>query len=110
MGKSAIKAKSSYSGSCIIIPTKHAKAQAIMKSFWDILGASVIEYAVDTDRLGTFTGEVERIGTALECAKRKCKWSLEMLGDSAEYLLASEGSFGPHPFNVATLNRTNSLD
>ena len=97
MGKSVIKPKSSYSENCIIIPTKHAKSQAIMHNFWDILGARVIEYVVDTDRLGTFSGEVERQGTALECAKRKCEWSLEMLGDKAEYLLASEGSFGPHP-------------
>jgi hypothetical protein len=97
MGKSAIKPKSSYCGSRFIIATKHAKAQAIVKSFWDILGATVIEYVVDTDRLGTFTGEVERQGAALECAKRKCELSIEMLGDRAEYLLASEGSFGPHP-------------
>lgn len=97
MEESAVKLKSSYSGSCIIIPTKHAKSQAIMDSFWDILGASVIEHLVDTDRLGTFTGEVERQGTALECAKRKCEWSIEMLGDRAEYILASEGSFGPNP-------------
>lgn len=97
MEESTVKLKSSYSGSCIIIPTKHAKSQAIMDSFWDILGASVIEHLVDTDRLGTFSGEVERQGTALECAERKCKYSFDMLGDRAEYLLASEGSFGPHP-------------
>jgi hypothetical protein len=97
MEQSAIKPKSSYSGNCIIIPTKHAKSQAIMQNFWNILGASVIEYVVDTDRLGTFSGEVERQGSALECAKRKCEWSLEMIGDKAEYFLASEGSFGPHP-------------
>lgn len=97
MEKSAINPKSHYSGNCFIIATKHAKSQAIMQPFWDMLGASVIEYVVDTDRLGTFSGEVERIGTALECAKRKCEWSFEMLGSGAQYLLASEGSFGPHP-------------
>ena len=97
MEKSAIKSNSSYAGSCIIIATKHAKSEAIIKPFWDILGASIMEYVIDTDILGTFTGEVERQGTALECAKRKCELSLEMLGSKAEYFLASEGSFGPHP-------------
>ena len=97
MAKSSINIKSSYEGSCFIIGTKHSKSEAIAKPFWDILGASVLEYVVDTDRLGTFTGEIERQGTALECAKRKCEWSFDLLGAKAEYLIASEGSFGPHP-------------
>jgi hypothetical protein len=97
MGKSHIKPKSIYAESCIIITTKHAKSEAVIQPFWEILGASVIEYVVDTDKLGTFSGEVERQGTALECAKRKCEWSHATLGAKATYFLASEGSFGPHP-------------
>ena len=58
----------------------------------------MLEYVVDTDKLGTFSGEVERNGNALECARRKCEWSLERLGDKVEFAIASEGSFGPHPF------------
>lgn len=86
-----------YRGACIILPTKHAKSIAIATPFWDKLGASVLEYIVDTDTLGTFSGEIERQGNALECARRKCEWALELLGDKVEYCLASEGSFGPHP-------------
>ena len=86
-----------YQGACIIIPTKHAKSIAIAPPFWDKLGASVLEYYVDTDTLGTFSGEVERDGNALECARRKCEWALQLLGDKVEYCIASEGSFGPHP-------------
>ena len=97
MGKGPIKPKSSYHGSCFIIITKHAKSVAVMQPFWDILGASVIEHVVDTDKLGTFSGEVERQGTALDCVKHKCEWSVETLGSKAEYFIASEGSFGPHP-------------
>jgi hypothetical protein len=59
------------------------------------LGAEVVEWVVDTDRLGTFSGEIEREGTPVECARRKCDWGLDEL--SAEFGLASEGSFGPHP-------------
>lgn len=98
MATSFIKSKSSYDGKCFIIATKHSKSEAIAKPFWDILGASVLEYVVDTDRLGTFTGEIERQGTALECARSKCEWPSRLLGSKAKYLLASEGSFGPHPY------------
>lgn len=87
-----------YQGACIIIPTKHAKSIAIAPPFWNHLGTSVLEYYVDTDTLGTFSGEIERDGSALECARRKCLWALEILGDKVDYCLASEGSFGPHPF------------
>ena len=58
---------------------------------------SMLEYPLDTDLLGTFSGEVERQGNALECVRRKCEMGLDILGDKAEYGLASEGSFGPHP-------------
>ena len=87
-----------YQGACIIIPTKHAKSIAIAPPFWESLSASVLEYYVDTDLMGTFSGEIERDGNALECARRKCLWALELLGDKVDYCLASEGSFGPHPF------------
>jgi hypothetical protein len=86
-----------YQVACIIIPTKHAKSIAIAPPLWNRLGASVLEYYVDTDTLGTFSGEVEREGNALECARRKCEWALELLGDKVDYCIASEGSFGPHP-------------
>lgn len=57
-----------------------------------------MEYPLDTDAMGTFSGEVERVGSALECARRKCLIALDILGSKVEYCLASEGSFGPHPF------------
>ena len=63
-----------------------------------MLGMSLLEYPLDTDLLGTFSGEVERQGNALECVRRKCEMGLDILGDKAEYGLASEGSFGPHPY------------
>lgn len=80
-----------------MLPTKHAKSIAIAPPFWEKLQADVLEYQVDTDQLGTFSGEIERQGNALECARRKCEWSFEKLGNQVEFALASEGSFGPHP-------------
>ena len=53
----------------------------------------VVAAEVDTDRLGTFTGEVERPGPPRETALMKAR-----LGQGATGLpcaLASEGAFGP---------------
>jgi hypothetical protein len=98
MEKHPLKMRSAYAGSCFVLTTKHAKSIAAASPFWDKLKASMVEYPMDTDLLGTFTGEVERAGNALECARLKCDWSLKRLGEKVEFALASEGSFGPHPF------------
>ncbi len=86
-----------YAGEWIILTTKHAKALAVGKPFEKYLKANFLEYVVDTDQLGTFSGEIERKQTALECAKKKCELALEIPGSKIEFALASEGSFGPHP-------------
>lgn len=98
MAKYEMKYCSLYAGNCIVLTTKHAKSIAIAPHFRDKLEASVLEYIVDTDMLGTFSGEITRQGDALECARKKCEWSLNELGNKVEFALASEGSFGPHPF------------
>lgn len=86
---------SCYTGSEIILTTKHSKSLAIAPAFLTELGATIVESNVDTDTLGTFSGEIQRQGTALECVRHKCEWGMSLL--DAEYGLASEGSFGPHP-------------
>lgn len=74
MDEGFLKAASPYFGCCIILPTKHQKSNAIAPVFDTVLQAGVLEYVVDTDLLGTFSGEIERKGTALECAQKKCEW------------------------------------
>lgn len=49
----------------------------------------------NTDRFGTFSGEVERVGSQLEAARAKARAALEFTG--ADLVIASEGSFSPHP-------------
>jgi hypothetical protein len=93
-----INKDSPYRGSCFILATKHAKSIAIAPSFLENIGTGVIEYVCDTDQLGTFSGEIERKDSALECARCKCELALEKLGSGVEFVLASEGSFGPHSF------------
>jgi len=97
MAKNALKDKSLYAGSCIALTTKHAKSLAIAPAFLEKLDAQVFEYIVDTDKLGTFSGEITRQGTALECVRKKCAWPFTHLNTQIEYGLANEGSFGPHP-------------
>ncbi len=87
--------RSPYENCRIVLTTKHDKAVAIRPPFEELLSAEVITCDADTDQLGTFSGEVDREGTAFECVRRKCELGLQMTG--ATYGLASEGSFGPHP-------------
>jgi len=97
MAENTLNQNHAYAGCCIILPTKHAKSIAIAPPFVDVLKANVIEYILDTDEFGTFSGEVSRVGNALECARWKCERALDQLGDKVEFALASEGSFGSHP-------------
>jgi len=80
----------------VVIATKHEKEQAIGSLLKE---AFRMEYIVptgfDTDRLGTFTGEVERVLSPIEAARTKCVLAMEQC--DAEIAIGSEGSFGPHP-------------
>ena len=97
MGKKIIMNEQSvYAGSSIILTTKHEKAKAIAHPFLNILSANIIEYATDTDLLGTFSGEIERNGDSVHCAKTKALLGIN--STKADYGLSSEGSFGPHPY------------
>ncbi|MFZ4748814.1 MAG: DUF6671 family protein [Sphingomonas sp.] len=81
----------------IALATMHRKELALAKPFRRQLGAAiVVPPGIDTDTLGTFTGEIPRAGTIVETARAKA-----LLGMNATGLrrgLASEGSFGPHPY------------
>jgi hypothetical protein len=51
--------------------------------------------AYDTDRLGTFSGEVERTLSPLACARRKAELGVLLTG--LPYGIGSEGTFGAGP-------------
>ena len=87
---------SSYHNKTIVLTTKHQKDVCIAPSFKDILNAKVTNCEVDTDELGTFSKERERQGSAKDCVKIKCLWGMQVAGCS--YGIATEGSFGPHPY------------
>ena len=87
-----------YKNIPIVLATKHKKEQVIQKPFEDAFNANIfVPEDYDTDKFGTFAGEVPRLGTPYETVIKKAK-------DAAikyrfKYALASEGSFGPHPEN-----------
>lgn len=74
----------------------HGKERAIAPRIEARLGLRVVvPSGLDTDALGTFTGEIERPAGILETAVRKAKLGMEVSG--LELGIASEGSYGPHP-------------
>lgn len=80
-----------------VLTTMHAKERVIAPILREGLGLRVeLAGAVDTDRFGTFSREVERSGSQLDAAKAKIAAGFER-ASGARVGLASEGSFGPHP-------------
>lgn len=83
-------------GRSAVLVTMHGKERAVAPAFGQVLGLNVhVPPAVDTDALGTFSGETPRRGTMLETAVTKARLGIEATG--LRLALASEGSFGPHP-------------
>jgi len=80
----------------IVLATKHGKERAVRLPIKVGLGLEIIVPGViETDALGTFTGEIERRGSLREVLLQKARLGMEITGLSLG--LASEGSFGPHP-------------
>ena len=85
-----------FKGRKLLIATKHQKEKVIAPVLEKILGVDcfVVEN-LDTDILGTFTGEVERKDDPITTARKKCLMAMEFC--NCDLAIASEGSFGPHP-------------
>lgn len=80
----------------LVIATMHAKEQVIAPLLESELGVlcSIIS-DLNTDALGTFTGETERVSNPISTARAKCLLALQK--SDADIAVASEGSFGAHP-------------
>lgn len=80
----------------LIIATQHHKEKVIAPLFEDKLGVLCFtDSQLNTDVLGTFSGEVERNNDPITTARNKCIMAMELSG--ADLAIASEGSFGAHP-------------
>ncbi len=86
-----------YQGRAAALATMHGKEAAVAPPISELLGVDVsVPGNIDTDALGTFTGEIERPGDMLETARIKAEVGIELTG--SKLAIASEGAYGPHPF------------
>ena len=79
----------------VALGTMHGKEVAIAPPL-AALGIALQRADLDTDRFGTFAGDVPRAGDMLEAARAKARAAADATGLSTA--LASEGSYGPHPY------------
>ena len=85
-----------FKGRRLIIATKHKKESVIAPLLEKHLGVQCfVPTDFNTDKLGTFTGEIERKNDALTTVRQKCLLAMEEY--QCDLGIASEGSFGPHP-------------
>jgi hypothetical protein len=86
----------SYAGQQVCLATMHGKERATGRPFRLGLGVElVLPPDLDTDSLGTFTGESARPADAATTCRIKAEAGMANTG--LPLGLASEGSFGPHP-------------
>lgn len=80
----------------LVIATKHQKERVIAPLLEEHLGVTCfVNEAFDTDTLGTFSGEVERLLDPISTLRKKCLLAMEL--SQCDLGVASEGSFGAHP-------------
>ncbi|MFT5713505.1 MAG: hypothetical protein ACI9WT_000040 [Flavobacterium sp.] len=85
-----------FEGRALVIATKHNKEKVIAPVLERELGVKCFVISnIDTDELGTFTGEVERKEDPITTARNKCLLAMKL--SNCDMAIASEGSFGPHP-------------
>lgn len=89
-------ARTQFRGRKVWIATKHSKEQVIAPLLEKHLELNwEVPEDFDTDQFGSFSGEVQRKGNALDAARKKCELLLKITG--GDLAIASEGSFGPDP-------------
>ena len=87
----------SYQDCQVALLTQHGKQDLLKAPLEAALGCHVLHTnGYDTDSLGTFTGEVKRLGSQREAARMKAQIAMNLTG--APVGLASEGAFDTDPF------------
>jgi hypothetical protein len=85
-----------FDGRRAAIATMHEKERVVAPVLLRWLGIRVERAeGVDTDALGTFSGEIPRAGDMVEAARAKARLAIAHSG--ARIGIGSEGAFGPHP-------------
>lgn len=81
-----------FRDSRVVFATNHGKAAAARSPFERVLNASVDEAVIDSDSLGTFSGEIARPGSMLDALRGKVMLARAITPE--RFVLVSEGSFG----------------
>ena len=85
-----------FKGRKAVIATKHKKEEVIAPILENELGLICVTIKeLDTDKFGTFSGEIERVGDPVTILRKKCLMAIETSGINVS--VANEGSFGSHP-------------
>lgn len=77
-----------------VVVTKHGKERVLAPILRDRLNVHVELLLTNTDRYGTFTGEVERCGSQLDALWAKVEYGSEHTRYDSIFV-ASEGAFFP---------------
>jgi len=92
-----MKSGSLFADRIVVIATMHKKEQVILPILERELAVkAIVPSDFDSDKFGTFTREIKRLGTQIEAAKIKAEQALNITGETLA--IASEGTFSPHPF------------
>lgn len=86
---------SPFAGARVALATMHGKAEALAPAMATLGATLVVAQGIDTDALGTFSGEVPRTQPPLETAVAKARLAMRATG--LPLGIATEGSFGPDP-------------
>jgi hypothetical protein len=87
-----------YDNTPAVLATMHGKERVIAPLLERDLGLRVeLALGLNTDRFGTFSREIERKGSQLDAARAKIAAGFAN-APYARVGIASEGSFGPHPY------------
>ncbi len=86
-----------FEGRKVVLLTKHKKEKVIKPLMEKETGCEVlVEKSFDTDTFGTFARDIARTKSQMETAKLKILKGMELT--RTDIGIASEGSFGSHPF------------
>jgi hypothetical protein len=86
-----MREKLSFRDTDVLFASNHQKALAAREPFQRVLNTRIQELTIDSDRLGTFSGDIERPGSMLDALRGKIKLARDI--SKERFILASEGSF-----------------
>ena len=96
MMNTADSVRSWFAGRQVVIATRHRKEAVLAPLLESELGLRpFVMEDFDTDRFGTFSGEIERVHDAVTTLRLKCAAAMDQSG--CDLAVASEGSYGAHP-------------